>query len=138
MALIDRDREPSSTELRNFGILLASFCGLLGGLVVYHTGSWSSASFIWGAGALVSVFYYTLPATQYLVFRSWTTAVYPIGWIISHALLAAVYYMVITPIGLALRLWNRDQLQLKLSPSSSTYWIPHTAPKGIGQYFQQF
>ena len=63
---------------------------------------------------------------------------YPIGWIISHALLAIVYYLVITPIGLGMRLFGRDPLQRELHRSAKTYWTPRSTIKDTARYFQQF
>jgi hypothetical protein len=138
MALIDRTREPSSTELRWFGVLAASFSGLIGTLLLYQTGSWTLATWVWGAGALLATWYYTFPSAQYLILRSWTTAAFPIGWVISHAMLALAYYVVITPVGSILRLFEQDLLKLRIEHAKPTYWVPHTMPQDIGQYFKQY
>ena len=66
------------------------------------------------------------------------TAVYPIGWIISHALLAMIYYLAITPIGVVMRLCGRDPLQRALDRSAKTYWTPHNVSEDTERYFQQF
>jgi Saxitoxin biosynthesis operon protein SxtJ len=138
MALIDQNHEPTPGELRVFGILLAAFGGVLGGLVLHHTGSWPMASVIWSVALLFSTFYYAVPAARYMVYRTWMTAAYPMGWLISHSLLAVIYYLVITPIGLAMRLGGRDPLQRAPDRSATTYWTPATTDEDIGRYFQQF
>ena len=46
------------------------------------------------------------------MFLGWMYAAFPIGWTISHLLLLAVYYFVLTPVGLALRLTGRDPVDL--------------------------
>ena len=138
MALIDRNRTPTSHDLRVFGVLFTAFCTLLGALLLYRTGSWTIAAIIWTVGLLVSALYYAVPATRTMIFQAWMTAVFPIAWLISHSLLALIYYGVITPIGLALRLWSGDLLHQKRDPSASTYWVPCSPSKDIGRYFQQF
>jgi hypothetical protein len=138
MALVHRNHEPTSKELRLFGAMLATFSSLLGGLALYHTGSWTVAIMIWSAGLLLSIFYYAVPNAQAIVFQAWMTVVFPIGWLISHALLALIYYFVMTPIGLVLRLWNRDLLQGKWDSSASTYWVAYRSHKDVQRYFQQF
>ncbi|MGD9726031.1 MAG: SxtJ family membrane protein [Nitrospiraceae bacterium] len=139
MALVHRNHEPTSKELRLFGAMLAAFSSLLGGLALYHVGSWTIPVMIWSAGLLLSAFYYAIPNVQVIVFQTWMAVVFPIGWLISHALLAVIYYFVMTPIGLILRvLWNRDLLQKKWDSSASTYWVAYRSHKDVQRYFQQF
>jgi hypothetical protein len=138
MALIDRRRDPTLQDLRVFGLLLVTFSGLLGGLGLYHTGSWTIPAVIWTAGVVISGVYYGVPATQTIIFQVWMSAVFPIGWIISHGLLVIVYYGVITPIGFALRLLSRDPLHQQRQPFASTYWVACSSTKDVKRYFQQF
>jgi hypothetical protein len=138
MALIDKNREPTPGELRIFGALLAVFFGLIGGLVMHRTGSWTFATVLWTAALLLCAFYYAVPIAQPMVFQAWLAMVYPIGWIISHALLAVIFYLVITPIGLVVRLCDRDPLQRQLARSAKTYWTPHNTTRDVRHYFQQF
>jgi len=138
MALINKNREPTRGELRIFGVLLALSFGLIGGLVLHHTGSWLFASVLWTATLLLCAFYYSVPAAQSMIFHAWLAVVYPIGWIISHALLALTFYLVITPIGLAVRLCGFDPLQRELDRSAKTYWTPHHTIEDTERYFQQF
>jgi hypothetical protein len=48
---------------------------------------------------------------------------YPIGWLMSQILLAAMFYGVITPIGFFWKIRGRDTLQLRSQPKQSTFWI---------------
>ncbi len=81
MALIDRNREPTATELRVFGVLLAAFCGLVGGLIVYHTQAWTIAGIVWSLGALTAGIYYGVPSTGKSSFRrGWLQFFLSAGW----------------------------------------------------------
>ena len=48
--------------------------------------------------------------------------------ITSPIILGVMFYLVITPIGLLIRVTGKDPLRLKFEPSSETYWIPRTPP----------
>jgi hypothetical protein len=65
-------------------------------------------------------------------------AVFPIGWVVSHTVFAAVYFLVITPIGLALRAAGHDPMERKWNPQSATYWKPREEPPAPSRYFRQF
>jgi hypothetical protein len=138
MAIIDRDREPTATELRIFGVLLAAFCGLVGGLIVYHMQAWTLAVILWSVGVLTAGIYYGVPSTRRVIFRAWMAAVFPIGWLISRALLAVIYYGALTPIGLVIRVWYGDLLRQKTDAALASYWVPISTPADVKRYFQQF
>jgi|RhiMetdeSRZDD1v2_1073273.scaffolds.fasta_scaffold300362_3 hypothetical protein len=138
MALMNKNREVTPGELRLFGVLQLVVLGLIGGIVLHRTGSWTLATVVWTVTLLLCSFYYAMPTAQHMVFQTWMTLVYPIGWIISHTLLAMLFYVVITPIGWLLRLCNHDLLQKKLDRSTRTYWTSHNTREDIKRYFQQF
>jgi hypothetical protein len=53
-------------------------------------------------------------------------------------MLAVVLYLVLTPIGWALRLLGRDPLARGFDPDASSYWTPHRSAARIDRYFRQF
>lgn len=66
-----------------------------------------------------------------------TYATYPIGWTLSHLVLAALYYGVFAPIGLTLRALGRDPLQRRFERGASSYWLPRSGSKSAARYFRQ-
>ncbi|WP_422930226.1 SxtJ family membrane protein [Singulisphaera sp. PoT] len=72
------------------------------------------------------------------IFVGWMILAFPIGWTVSLVLLGLVYFGLVLPTGLALRLSGRDVLGLKPRPEAETYWLPRHAPSNIRQYFRQF
>ena len=137
MAVLDR-HEPTAGELRWFGLLLAAFAALLGGLVLYLSDSWLGAGVLWAAGLLLASVYYGLPPTRYFLFRLWMMLFFPIGWLISHALIAMVYYLLITPVAMAMKLIGRDALEKAFDSSAKTYWTAMEEKPKNSRYFQQF
>jgi len=59
-----------------------------------------------------------------------------LGKIIAPVVMLLVFFIVITPIGLMLRLFGKDILGLKFSEKVKTYWI--TRDKNIGPMKRQF
>ncbi len=51
-----------------------------------------------------------------------------LGKIISPLVMGTIFFLVVTPIGLLMRLLNKDLLNLKFNKSSS-YWVEKTEPK---------
>jgi hypothetical protein len=62
-----------------------------------------------------------------------------LGWFMSRVILFILYYVIITPIGIFLKLIGKDFLKLKIDKSSKSYW--ETREKKIAEqidYERQF
>ena len=73
-----------------------------------------------------------------ILYRWWMRAVAPIGWTIAHLLLGAVFYLVITPIGVVMRVAGRDPMQRGFDSRVQTYWVQRTVRADSKRYFRQF
>ena len=72
------------------------------------------------------------------LYATWMLMVLPLGWTVSHVLLGLVYFGVITPIGLGLRLLGRDLLGRRADPEASTYWQQRPPSADSRRYMRQF
>jgi hypothetical protein len=72
------------------------------------------------------------------VYVSWMVAVFPIGWMISHVVLAVVFFGVFTLLGLLVRIGGRDALGLKWQCKKASYWTRKEAYIAKHRYLQQF
>ena len=52
-----------------------------------------------------------------------------LGKIISPIIMAVIFFLVVTPIGLLMRMFGKDVLNLKLNNKKSSYWIEKVGPK---------
>lgn len=138
MGIIEINKQPSRQELRWFGLVVLAFLALVGVLTLWRTGSWQTAVLIWAFGSAVTAGYYLVPALQRPLYVGWMYAVFPVGWVVSHLLLAGIFYLVVTPIGAALRLLGHDPLQRSFDRSARTYWTPHDPGGEVRRYFKQF
>src|SRR5271170_5764079 len=108
--MIEINKNPSKKELAWFGLLALLFFGLVGAIAYHKTHSLSTACIIWGAALIGVAIYYVLPEIRRPVYVGWMIAVYPIGWTVSHVAMVVVFYGVLTPIGVIMRLCGRDPL----------------------------
>ena len=61
-----------------------------------------------------------------------------VGIVVSNVIVAAVFYLAVTPIGLLLRLIGKDPLERRFDRSATTYWKPAEKNVAPGRYFRQF
>lgn len=137
MSFLDVKKEPTPFELRIFGLLFALFCGLVGAILWWRAAHTASVV-VWGIGLACALVYQALPPLRRLAFRAWIRVTFPLGWVVSHAVLALVYFAVLTPIGVFMRSIGRDPLQRKLQRGATTYWVDHRPADAPGRYFKQF
>jgi hypothetical protein len=137
--MLEINRNPSPRELRQFaGLWFPAFWGVVGALVYRKADEPQIAVAIWLAALLLAVAGLVRPRLIRPVWLGMILAVYPIGWVVSHLLLAVIYYAVVTPLGLILRWWGRDALGRKFDRTAETYWTEHRQAPDLERYFRQF
>lgn len=127
----------SREEVRKFGVL---FAVILTAVSVYlrYAGVEYWHWFLVGAGGflLTGQIAYRVLRPLYIV---WMRFAYILGWINARILLGIFFYLVLTPIGLVLRLTGKDLLDRKIDRTAVSYWKKRegTAP-GREQYERLF
>jgi hypothetical protein len=135
--MLFRSNEPTAADLRWFGVSLAALPAVVGAVAWFRFDATTTAAALWIAAVAIAAVYYTIPPLRRPIHRAWTIATFPIAWVMSHLILAIVYFGVLTPIGLCFRIARRDPLRLRSHPAE-TYWIPRTeAETPKTRYFQQ-
>ena len=139
MALVEINWQPTRTELRVFGIGLAVFCAVIGAIVFRHDGQFGGTlSLLAGIAAVSLAVSFLAPERLLPIYRVFVVVAFPIGWALSHLILAVIFYAVFTPIGLVMKLLGRDPMHRKWDPKAETYWVPHKAKEKLEDYFRQF
>src|SRR5690606_37879755 len=116
-----------------------AFCAVIAGLCYQSDGRFGLAeSLLLGVMALAVAFSVFAPHWLRPVYYAFTIVAFPIGWVVSHVLLAVVFYGVFTPIGLVMRLLGRDPMRRKFDSNAESYWAPHPPRKSLEDYFRQF
>lgn len=137
MALIEINKDPSRRELLFFGAVFPLFFGAIGAVVLYATDSWAVPQVLWGVASAVTVLFFAVKPLRLPIYLGWLYLAFPIGWAVSHALMLVTYYLVLTPLALALRLTGRDALKRRYDTSASSYFVAHP-PTEVSRYFKQF
>jgi len=128
---------PSTKQLRQFaGIWFPAFCGLVGWSIGNKTGHWSEVEIGWALAGLLSVGSLVLPVLIRPIFVGLILLTFPIGWVVSHLLLGLIFYGVVTPIGLILRISGHDPLQLK-KPIGNSVWKTPVGKTDVTRYLRQ-
>jgi len=135
--MIEIDKNPSPRTLRQFSLAAAVFAALVGYFAFASAGSWTTAAVIWAAGSVVATMGLARPPCVRPVYLCISYIAAPVGIVVSLIVLGIVYYGVVTPTGIVMRLAGRDPLQRRRDPAAETYWQQRkeTPPE---RYFRQF
>jgi hypothetical protein len=148
MPLIHIDWRPGRRQLRDFGLVaVVAFAGLGAWAFVRHgivgidlppPTARTVAYALWTLAGLCGVLALTAPAALRPLFVALTVVGFPIGYVVSHAVLAFLFYGVLTPIGLVFRLMGRDAMERRFDASRASYWQPRERVTDPQRYFKQF
>jgi hypothetical protein len=148
MSLIEINWRPSRTGLRAFGLAGALAFGAIGAWVYFR------ASFLgigispraaeaaaWALAAISLLFCllsWVRPGALRPAYVAMVLVGLPIGLVLSYGILAVVFYGVLTPTGIVLRLLGRDALGRGFQGGAKSYWAPRRPVEDVGRYFRQF
>jgi hypothetical protein len=135
MRFSDIPRNPDSRTLRQFAALWIVFFGAIGGMQLDKGNAlgWP----IWGLAACAGIPGLVWPWLLKPVFVTWMIVAFPIGWLISHLLLALMFYGLFAPLGLILKATGHDPLK-RTKPATGSYWEAKAQQKDMSRYLKQF
>ncbi|HSR54474.1 MAG TPA: SxtJ family membrane protein [Acidobacteriota bacterium] len=136
--MIQINHNPSLRELRQFGLIWVTFFSAAAAFYGYRSSDWMTAGWLWTGAMVLAAAGFAVPAWMRLLYLGLSYAAFPIGWLASHVLLAIIYYLVVTPIGLLMRLLGHDPLQRGLDEKRSSYWNEQEPSLPSQRYFRQF
>lgn len=118
------DVSPSSN--RSFGIVFTAAFAVIGLWPVI-----SGTEIRWWSIAIAGAFLVaalTRPSLLSPLNRLWTQFGLLLGRITSPLLMGLIFFLVVTPIGLTMRLLGKRTLDLKYEPNAESYWIKREPP----------
>jgi hypothetical protein len=132
-----REEEVHGSSERSFGIVMGIFFALVGLLPLLHGGAVR-----WWALGLAAVFLtlgwlWTAPLRPFN--RLWFRFGLLLSRIISPVVLALLFYVTVTPVGLLMRAFGKDPMRLRRNTATESYWIarepPGPAPESMKHQF---
>jgi len=148
VALVSVNWNPDPRQLRGFGVIcLVAFAGIGAWIRFKHAFmafSIPPASAVplgyglWALGGACLLLGLLAPRLLKPLYVGLTLVSLPIGFVVSHVIMALLFYGVFTPIGLVFRLLGRDPLERSFDRQAESYWIAHETPRDPKRYFRQF
>ncbi len=138
MSLIRINRAPSRRQLAVFAVGWVLSLFLIGWLFPVRMGDISLRDICWILALVIPSIGLVVPGFLKGTYLVSAYAALPIGLVVSYVVLAVIYYLVLTPIGLLLRIRGYDPLDRSFEPGADTYWIEREPTADTDRYFRQF
>jgi hypothetical protein len=111
---------------------------VLGGLGWFRSHTWPAWTWwLAGIGFAAGGVMWLVPQIARPFHLVWNGLGCCIGFVVSNTAVTAVYFLVITPIGLLLRLFGRDPLQRRFERNRGSYWEDAEKTGDAERYFRQ-
>ncbi|MEA5508786.1 SxtJ family membrane protein [Crocosphaera sp. UHCC 0190] len=109
--------------LREFGLLTGTIIALLLGLVLPLLWGHSLPLIPWIIGGVLIILAIFIPKSLDPIHYGWMKVAQVLGFVNSRIILGIIFFIVVTPMGLIMRLNNRDPMTRKFEFSLETYRV---------------
>ena len=119
--------ELDAKGLQKFGLTTAAIAVVLFGLLLPWFRDRPLPWWPWALATMLSLWAFVAPGSLRLVYGPWMRAGLVLGWINTRIILGVVFWLLILPLGLVLRLIHEkkvDRLTEGFNPRAKSYWLP--------------
>jgi len=134
-AIMDTSKFGDRREWRKFGIGLSIILAILGtiqwirGISLFPI-FYSIAGIVLASGLL-------FPIILKPLFILFSYIGFALGWVMTRVILSALFFLVLTPIGLLSRLVKKRYLQTDIGTNETTYWKAHREQTASKEHFEK-
>lgn len=128
MATPQSSARPTHKQLRRFGLLVGAVLILIGGWQWYRDIYETGRVVLWAAGGVILASGLFVPAVLWPLYRGWMRVGHTLGLINTRLIIGLIFFLVVTPIGLLMRVLRVDPLRKKFDRKAASYWH-EIAPK---------
>jgi hypothetical protein len=114
--------EVTKRTLRQFGLMVGGMFLLIG---LWPFVWRQEAVRIWAVvpGSLLAVVGLMMPGILKHVYQGWMWVGHVMGWVNTRIILGVLFYGVVTPMGLVMKLTGRDPMRREFEPDAQTYRV---------------
>lgn len=110
-------------NLRKFGLYVGGVFILIW-LFIFYNNYNNLLAWITGIiGTVLFLFGIFLPKSLKVPYKVWMSVAFLLGNIVSRIILLIVFYLIISPLGLAAKIFNRKFLDINYIAKKKSYWV---------------
>ena len=131
---VERNEVVKTSSNKSFGLVFASVCFVVAALIYYYQGTrwywWLIAGGTFGALAIAA------PGVLGPLNKIWGKFGMLLHMVTSPLILAILFFVFVTPVGLLMRMTGKDPLKRRFEPRVKSYWIPREPQGPVPESFK--
>ena len=108
------------SDLRKFGITIGVILLVIAGFLFWKEKE--SFQILFTFGVTLCILGIAIPFILKPIYWVWMIFATILGWIMTRVILSLLFYIIVTPIGLILRFFGKQFLELRWDKSKGSYW----------------
>ncbi len=134
-AIMDTSKFKDRREWKKFGIGLSIILAILGTIQWIRGNSLFPIFYLISGAAIISGLIFPVILKPLFILFSYIG--FALGGVMTRVILSALFYLVLTPIGLISRLMRKRYLQTGIGTNEKTYWNKHQEQAASKEYFEK-
>jgi len=122
------NKQPDVNELRSFGFITGGLTPVIFGLLLPWLFGHDFPKWPWIVSGTLLVWTLVLPKSLKPVYRVWMTIGLILGWINTRIILSIMFYLIILPTGVIMRLFGKDPMARTMLREQKSYRVTSTVP----------
>lgn len=122
------NKEPDRKELRSFGFITGGLTPVFFGLLFPWLFEHEFSRWPWIVGVVLITLALVLPMSLKLFYRVWMTIGFCLGWVNTRIILSVMFYIIIFPTGVVMRLLGKDPLARSIIREQKSYRVISVVP----------
>lgn len=131
-----RKKRDELKDLRQFGIALAGILTVFGAIHFFRR-RMILAQWFCGTGAVVMCLELSAPRMLKYVYSVFLKTAHAIGWFNTRVILIIIYFLLVTPIAVMMKIFGKDPLNRKIERNILTYWVKRPVPKALKEQLEK-
>jgi len=127
--------DSSVNKLREFGLVVGGVLVLLGAVAMWRGKAFHP--YLYAVGGMLIILGITAPALLRPLQKAWMALAIVIGFFMSRVVLTALFYGVMAPIGLAMKLFGKDILDERIEKERASYWGELSAERKSREHYER-
>ncbi len=124
-------------QVRQFGLMVGSVLVLIGLWKLYQGKHEIIRITLWSIGGSLVITGVIVPVLLTPVYWVWVKLAHLLGWINTRLLLGIIFFVIITPMAIVMKVFGRDALNRKIDKDTDSYWVPRPSIESIKEYCER-
>ena len=124
-------------QLRQFGLMVGGVLILIGLWKLYQGKHETARLILWSVGVALMVTGAIVPTLLRPVYWLWMKLAHLLGWVNTRLLLGIIFFVIITPMTIVMKIFGRDALNRKINKDADSYWIPRPPIESVKEHCER-